>query len=259
MHVFARTATPLLGMATLATLGLVAQPASAGTTLSGTYADSGAGYNYTNASSFLVDTTNDLIFGALPTDTNYNGNSEASGGSAVPFTDGTTSVDVTNTSEPTSAQNALLQIGNSWHTTYSLGTNASGYDLSSIVVTTGHQDLRVNQTYDILISTLANPTLTSLTGGVGYSYHPSTNNGGAAQTTVTEFGGGLLASGATQIEFLNTDGGFGAYRELGVYGTASTPSAAPEPSQMAGMGFTVLGLGGLLLRARKRKAGASAS
>ncbi len=36
--------------------------------------------------------------------------------------------------------------------------------------------------------------------------------------------------------------------------TVSSPSAAPEPSQVAGLALTALGLGGLLLRARRRKA-----
>lgn len=38
--------------------------------------------------------------------------------------------------------------------------------------------------------------------------------------------------------------------------SGSAPSAAPEPSQLAGLGFAAFGILGLLLKARKRKAGA---
>jgi hypothetical protein len=38
----------------------------------------------------------------------------------------------------------------------------------------------------------------------------------------------------------------------------TNPSAAPEPSEWAALGFTAFGIGGLLLKARKRKANAAA-
>ena len=51
---------------------------------------------------------------------------------------------------------------------------------------------------------------------------------------------------------------FGPY-EIDLTGTSAAPNAssAPEPSQTAALAFTALGLGGLLLRARKKKAQAS--
>lgn len=45
-----------------------------------------------------------------------------------------------------------------------------------------------------------------------------------------------------------------ASQDFSVTVEPASPSAAPEPSQVAGLAFTALGLGGLLLRARRRKA-----
>lgn len=45
-----------------------------------------------------------------------------------------------------------------------------------------------------------------------------------------------------------------ALRDIGYNSSSSNPSAAPEPSQFAGLGFTAFGALGLILRARRRKA-----
>ncbi len=87
-------------------------------------------------------------------------------------------------------------------------------------------------------------------GGSGNSSNGDFSTYGLDEQTFvlsSAFAGQSLQS----ITFMNNGGGTPLL--LGV--TASTPaSAAPEPSQAAGLALTALGLGGLLLRARRRKA-----
>ena len=56
------------------------------------------------------------------------------------------------------------------------------------------------------------------------------------------------------------NGGYSLFDNI-VVNSPATPaaSAAPEPSQFAGLGFAVLGVDGLVLRARKRKMALGAS
>ena len=77
-------------------------------------------------------------------------------------------------------------------------------------------------------------------------------NGVAVGTATASSGNGTLNFGGVAFDSLSlsdTAPGF-EIDNLGV----SNASAAPEPSQLAGLGFTALGLGALLLRARRRKA-----
>ena len=108
---------------------------------------------------------------------------------------------------------------------------------------TGHQDSRVNQGYDILVSSNGT-TFTSLsdgstqalgTPGAGFAYTPSNGTGGAASSTVTSTTSGFIATNVKYVEFVTTDSGNGVYRELAVY--------VPEPSSVT---LVVLGGVGLL-------------
>ena len=72
-----------------------------------------------------------------------------------------------------------------------------------------------------------------------------------------------LSAGQHSVEVLYFNhiynGGQGG-ADLAAYfgGLATTPSAAPEPSQVAGLGFAALGIAGLLLKARRKSATAAA-
>ncbi len=88
--------------------------------------------------------------------------------------------------------------------------------------------------------------------GSGTFTATETLNGVAVGTAVGSGNAGLLNFGGVSfngLTFTDTATAFGI-DNLDV-------SSAPEPSQMAGMAFTALGLDGLLLRARKKKAQAS--
>ena len=90
----------------------------------------------------------DLIEGLAPINTNYVGDYEATGGTLGVLTDGTTGV---GKNAATSSSNAAFDLGSSsWYAEYKLPTTTLGYTLSSVVVTTGHADNRVDQGYDIL-------------------------------------------------------------------------------------------------------------
>ena len=168
------------------------QAAPIGTLTNKIYNSGDGSSAYDNASSIPVSST-DLIEGLSPISTNYVGDYEATNGTLSVMTDGTTGV---GTSAGTNNTDAAFDLGTSnWYAEYQLPTlNASlGYTLSSVVVTTGHQDGRVDQNYDILVST-DGTNFTSLSdgssqtlgdSGTGFSYDPSVSYGGAAQSTVS--------------------------------------------------------------------------
>ena len=205
---------------------------------------------YDNASSIPVSST-DLIEGLLPISTNYVGNHEAAGGTLSVLTDGTTGV---GSNDTTSSSNAAFDLGSYWYAEYELPTlNATlGYTLSSVVVTTGHQDNRVDQDYDILVSA-DGTNFTSLSDGssqvlgnsdAGFNYGPSTQYGGAAQSTVSPVGANL-GTGIKYVEFVEASDGADVYREVDVFGTA-----APEPSTWA---MLIAGCLGLFASLRSRR------
>ncbi len=76
-------------------------------------------------------------------------------------------------------------------------------------------------------------------------------NGVVVGTATSNSSSGTLSFGGVAFDSLSlTTPAFG----IDNLAVTNSPSAAPEPSQLAGMGFTALGLGALLLRARRRKA-----
>ncbi len=228
---------PVVSAAAIAGLCLVlSSPTHGAITLPGIYNTSGAsgGQNYTNASSIPVSGA-DLINGLAPIATNYVACCEAAGGTTAPMTDGQTAVTPGNLSEPTSAANSLfdLQGPQPWHLVYQLPTGqGAGWDLSKIVTTTGHQDSRVNQSFDILVSydnsrfvSLSDGSIHTVLGeaGTGFQYLPSSGNGGAAQSTLGPASSALAAGNsivrnAKYVEFVALNGGFDVFRELDVSG-----------------------------------------
>ncbi len=230
------------------------------------YNTSGAGGNYTNASSIPVNTNGDLLLGLSALSTNYVGNNEAAGGTTAPFTDGLTATDGnSDLNQNTQPGNALFDLGagpQPWYVEYQLPSAGApnGETLTGVTVISGHQDNRVNQQYDILVSkdgvnftSLSNGSIHSLGGlGSGFAYNPSGGNGGAATSTVsnggtTVYNGAGLAYGIKYIEFVDNSGGNDIYRELAAYGQPT-----PEPGSLIVWGLAITA-GGLAF-ARRRKA-----
>lgn len=239
-----------------AAAGLSSGTAAGSPVLVGTYHESAASKTYDQASSIPVSST-DLINGLAPIATNYVGTWEAEGGTTAPMTDGRTSVDPLNPSEPTSAANALFDWNvdqdfkateQPWYVRYELPGGVA-YDLTSIVVTSGHQDSRSGQYYNILTST-DGLTFTALegnalgvAGSVGFVYQPF-GRGGAIQSVVTDTTG-VLAHGVRFVEFRDIFFGDSVYRELDVFGVPEAGVAVvPEPSSL-----TLTGLGDLVASA----------
>ena len=237
-----------LNVLLLATFALPAAiQAQTGTLTDETYNTSGS-FGYTDASSIPVSST-DLLEGLTPISTNYVGTYEANGGNLGVLTDGSTGVGNNAASGPT---NAAFDFGNgNWYAEYQLPSTTGGFTINSIVVTTGHQDNRVNQDYDILVSTngtdffsLSDGSTQSLgNAGGSFYYAPSTGAGGAAQSTVSPVGANL-GTGIKYVEFVAEVGGADVYRELDVNGTA------PEPTTWAEL---ALGAGVLALIQLRRK------
>ena len=248
-------------LAAAATLSVVAYGHGSAILTNEIYNTSGSPGNYTNASSIPVTTSGDLLLNQSAVASNYVGNNEAAGGTTAPFTDGLTATDGNlDVSQSTRAGNALFDLNagpQPWYVEYQLPSSGvpNGYDLTGVTLISGHQDSRVNQQYDILVSSdgvtftslsdgSAHTTLGSL--GAGFAYNPSNGNGGAASSTVSPSGPGALATNVKFVEFVdNSNGGNDIYRELAAYGTASTP----EPGSLC-----LIGLGTFGLLSRRRKA-----
>lgn len=121
-------------------------------------------------------------------------------------------------------------------------------------------------------TTLASPTFntfsyTTLTAPISLlantAYEIVANNNGVDFTTNAQgvFFGGGISYGSSTYQQNQTTSVFNtntfAQNNIGNFGPnfmANTPAAAPEPSQIAVLGFAVLGLAGLILKARRKTA-----
>ncbi len=217
-----RTAAPLLGLATLAALGLAAAPAHAQTTL-----------------------TFDQLKSGEDVSTYYNGGFGSQGPGPGP-SDGITFVNGAAFSLPNapSQSNVLFDLSNDTIT----ADKVSGFGTSfAFDYASNSQGFGAPVTAGIPVTVSVfsgiDGTGTLLASGT-YADTPN-----PFLTFVPET---LTFSGTAQSVVLNSTPNHAAYDNL-TFGAVPTASAAPEPSQATGLGLAVLGFGGLLLRARKRK------
>lgn len=143
-------------------------------------------------------------------------------------------------------QNALLTA-----TTANNTQTAGGLTLGS--GTTDNLDFGAGNTGSRFNFTTFNPGASSVLDLLNYTGTGLAGAGGGPDQLF--FTPGLTAAQLMDISFVTGAGQLGAMQLASGEIVASAPSAAPEPSQWAGLGFTAFGALGLLLKARKRKAG----
>ena len=119
--------------------------------------------------------------------------------------------------------------------TYTLGSSASGYSLTNIVVYGGWGDAgRDQQAYTVYYSTVAAPANFIWLASV--NYNPA--NPGAAQSatraTISSATAGPLATNVAALKFDFTtpagENGYSGYSEIALYGTSINPAATMNPS-----------------------------
>jgi hypothetical protein len=202
--------------------------------------------------SYVVSAT-DLVNGAAPSASAGNFALESGGGTPV-LTDGAygtiTRVPVTGTPEPHPAFATAGNLNASGSSvTYALNTAASplGYNIRQIDVYGGWNDAgRDQQRYNVLYSTVANPTAFLPLTSVDYQPPNTANVQAATRVRITEDALANLATGVAAIQFDFTpavENGHTGYAEIDIIGTP-----VPEPTSAA-----VLGLGALGLLARRRR------
>jgi hypothetical protein len=132
--------------------------------------------------------------------------------------------------------------------TFTLNTSASplGYDISSVRNIQGfpsHAGIYANQMFDILYSTVSDPSTFQPLATISYQpFAANDNNSGSTMVTLTNTTGVLATQvAALQLNIPITSSQSAVYREFDVFGTP-----IPEPSACA-----LLGLGGLLLLKRR--------
>src|SRR5688572_11066563 len=196
--------------------------------------------------SYVVSTT-DLINGTSPAASTGNFALEVGGGLPV-LTDGAfgtiTRRPVTGTSEP---HPAFATAGNANGAgsvaTYNLNLVASplGYNLSQIDVYGGWNDAgRDQQRYDVLYSTVANPTTFIPLTSVDYQPANPTNVQSATLVRITDNALPNLATGVAALLFdfsPPVENGHTGYAEIDIIGTP-----VPEPTTAALLGLCCLGL-----------------
>ena len=197
---------------------------------------------------YTVSST-DLINGLTPTASNGDFAQELSGGLPV-LTDGTYGTITQPGGAADRTHGAFAVAGNTAGTTvtYTLNTAASplGFNLNSIAVYGGWNDNgRDQQDYQVLYSTVQNPT--TFTSLATVNFNPTVPDGtqSATRTIVTDTTG-LLATGvgALRFNFLSPENGYTGYAEIDVLG-----SPTPEP---AGSALLCVGAAALMLRRRRR-------
>lgn len=149
------------------------------------------------------------------------------------------------------------KVGAELTATFNTSVNSAGYDISSIVTSSGFQDPlnRINQYYDVAYHVVGGgdtwTTLTNVAVPFIHSVPPGQDIGGTLQVTIS----GITATGVDQLKFtFGNDGngldGISMYRELDVFGTATSLTAVPEPGSLLALGC-LLGTG-VCLRSRRR-------
>jgi len=209
----------------------------------------------TSRAAYPVSTT-DLINGLAPSSSTYNGQFEGGSGQAsLPaFTDGS----VGSPTQTLVGEVLFDRDSASWNVVYDLdlGSAPLGYNILSIQSFAGHNDARVDQTYDVEVM---------LVGGGGFVALASVDydavvggTGGEFSTRVTledSVPGTPIATGVASIRFTAFPPGSNAgsfaeggsvYRELDVIGTP-----VPEPSALVFGAVAVLGV--CCLRRRSRR------
>jgi hypothetical protein len=196
---------------------------------------------------YTVSST-DLINGRTPSASNGDFALELAGGLPV-LTNGTFGT----ITEPGGAvdrtHGAFATAGNTAGTTvtYTLNTAASplGSNLNSIAVYGGWNDSgRDQQNYQVLYSTVQNPTNFINLTTVNFNPTVPDNTQSASRTIITDTTGLLaIGVGALQFNFLNPENGYTGYAEIDVLGAPT-----PEPT-----GCTLLCVGAAALMARRRR------
>ncbi len=125
--------------------------------------------------------------------------------------------------------------------------NTLGYDITSIDVYSGWNDVRAGQQYTVSFSTVGSDDFTVLLPTAGATAAGTTvdqaANATSLVTSVFDDTNIALATGVDVIRFDIGENGFGnVYREIDAFGTATVSAAVPEPTSLALLGFGVVGM-----------------
>jgi hypothetical protein len=209
----------------------------------------GGGSNFTPT--YVVSST-DLINGKSPLTSSGNFGLETAGGlpALTDGTYGTINDGVTGGHPAFATAGTGTGAGAGTLVSYSLGANATGYNISNIVVYGGWNDNgRDQQLYTVSYSTVAAPGVFIPITSVNFNPTIAGAVQSATRATISDNTLPFLATGAAAIQFdfsAAVENGYTGYAELDVNGT---PVAAPEPAT-----FGLLSAGALALLARRRRA-----
>jgi hypothetical protein len=141
------------------------------------------------------------------------------------------------------------------------GGSATGYDITSLNSIVGYDSgNHAGQDFTLYLSTLTTPAFTQYGGTFVNNFTYAANL--ATETSLTNMGGGPIATGVTGIELVYVNpptyvagngatggGGDSVLREIDVFGTPSASVSTPEPSTYA---LLLAGVGLLVARSRLR-------